>query len=79
MTKFEEFLDSECTKNREELRDGVQDMTGLYSKLKKALKDGGYYADMVSDIEVYFFQSSFEGYKRGFKDGIRFLINLSTS
>lgn len=79
MTRFEDFLYDYHEDNRKELKQGHMTDEGLrvlMFKLEDQLEPKDY-RELWSAMEVESDNMAFEGYKKGFKDGIRFLMGMT--
>jgi len=78
MTEHEKYLYSEYGKNHEEIMRGVtHSASEAYSRINIAL--GEKYTDVMSELEAHHDDKVFQGYIRGYKDGIRHILNMATS
>jgi hypothetical protein len=78
MYDFEKFMYAGFEKNRKEILEGVTlEVSKAYDRILIAL--GENYVEVMETIEAHQSDKALQGYERGFKDGIRFMMSMATS
>lgn len=78
MYDFEKFMYAGFEKNRREILNGVMvEVSKAYDCILTAL--GEKYTEVMETIEAHQCDKALQGYERGFKDGIRFMMSMATS
>lgn len=76
MTEFEKYLYTEYEKHIP--MNGITlQASEAFNRMQKALE--GDYIEVMEGIEAHYCDKAFQGYKRGFKDGIRFFMGMATA
>jgi len=73
MTDFEKYLNSEYERNLDEIQQGVTlSASEAFSRINTALAND--YTEVMGELEAHYDDKALQGYMRGWKDGIRFLL-----
>jgi len=78
MTEHEKYLYFEYMKNHNEIMCGI-DLTASEAYYRINIALGEKYTETMEDLEAHHDNKVFQGYIRGYKDGIRHILNMATS